>query len=337
MKKASFRTVAGILFAVLPILSISATPKNHKLQLQKENPMASLEQCKSIMQRLVAGESMSTKEIMEYGKLRGASNALIAMVRDSRLSALNVIVELGRPILPEDAKESIPERPGPIVTDTAVIAYVVSLMEDSDAEIRTQAFQVLGELVPAPNLKPHTQQIIAAIQRYPVTTGALILLGKTDSFKALELLNANQLIGSTSSDDALMVRARLGDTHAENAVVEAYEKAADVGEKMALAPRLGYIASKKTLHALATEMRSPEFIYWNQKSRRSLRVDIIKGFHLAFPTEPLFWEPFYRPTDDGYYEGIEKWLEKKTGVAWTRSRPPFLYLEDAPSPPPPKR
>jgi hypothetical protein len=61
-----------------------------------------------------------------------------------------------------------------------------------------------------------------------------------------------------------------------------------------------------------------------------MRVHIIEGLNRAFPTEPVFWRPFYRPEGDSYYETIENWITENLGVTWDQPRPEFLYQEDAP-------
>jgi len=296
--------------------------------------MALSDQTKPLMQRLVKGESLSTADIIAYGRNKKAPTAMIQALQDTRLSALTVIIDLGRPMLPENSEKMIPARPAPIVTDPDVVSCLVSLIEDGDAAIRKKACSSLAAIVPPSCLKSHTNAILAAIRRYPTMDGALILLGKTDSPQGLSLLEAMPELSSTSSDNAIMVRARLGDKKAEQSIIDAYEKAHNTEEKMALAARLGYVASERTIRLLASEIRSPEFIYWNKRSRHSLRIEIIEGLHMAFPTEPLFWKPFYIPSDDSYYDSIEKWLVANRGISWNRPRPPFLYEEEAPSAPP---
>jgi len=61
-----------------------------------------------------------------------------------------------------------------------------------------------------------------------------------------------------------------------------------------------------------------------------MRVHIIEGLHRAFPTEPVFWPPQFKPSDDSYYEAIEKWITDNLGVTCDQPRPAFLYQEDAP-------
>ena len=133
------------------------------------------------------------------------------------------------------------------------------------------------------------------------------------------------------ADNVIMVRARLGDEKAEDALYEAYYGTEGVRQKGELAKRLGYAATERLVAVLADEIRSPDVYLWNQRSRKSLRVHVIEGLHLAFPAEPVFWKPFFRPEDDSYYEAIEVWLVAKLGTTWERERPEFLYQEDAPS------
>lgn len=295
------------------------------------------EQTNKLLITIVNNNQLSTKDIMDFQVHEGSQSLLIKASIDLRESIIATIIETGRPIIAANSTEMTPQRPGPIVSDPTVVSFLVGLLDDGDSSVRTTACTTLSELVPPSSIQPQTNRILSAIRKNPTMDGALILLGKTDSPRALETLNTVPEISSTSSNNAIMVRARLGDSKAEEALLKAYADATTTNEKMALAPRLGYAATIKTIHLLSLEMRNPAFIYWNKRSRRSIRVAIIQGLHQAFPTEPIFWKPFYSPTDDSYYEAIEKWLVNKAGITWTQERPPFLYQEDAPTGMPPRR
>ena len=304
---------------------------------KKDSTMTVSKQTEQVIKQLINGESLSTAEIMKFGRLENGTEELIGTVKQLRLSSLDVIIDLGRPVIPEDKETTTPERPGQIVSHPVVIDYLVELLNDGDREIRSKACVALAQLVPSSLLQPHKKALLGAIQQHPSMDGALLLLGKTDSPEALEILDKNEALSSTSEDDVIMVRARLGDQKAEDALLRAYADITDPREKGALAPRLGYVASQNTKMLLAKEIRTPDFYYWNKQSRRSLRIYIIEALHLSFPQEPLFWKPFFTPSNDVYYEKIEKWLEEKLEIEWERPRPPFLYEEAAPSAPPPPR
>lgn len=319
-------------FISLLFFSITQTiVSKEKITSEKDPKMTTLTQVQQIILQLTNNESLSTQEIMRLGQSPDASVVMIQTTKELRLSSLDVLIELGRPILPEDKPATLPQRPGQIISEPHVIAYLVELLEDNYSDIRSKACSALAEFVPPALMKTHIKAILKAIQHYPDMDKALLLLGKTDIPEALEILNHNSILSNSSEDDAIMVRARLGDKKAEDAIIKAYSQANSPEEKGALAPRLGYVASQQTILLLAREMRNPAFYYWNKKSRRSLRIHIIEGLHRAFPAEPLFWTPYYTPADDSYYDSIEKWLVGKLKISWNVPRPEFLYQEDAPS------
>lgn len=290
-----------------------------------------------LVERLEEGETLTTDELLELGEQPDAVDTLIGFSDESearRLALLPTIIELGRVVIAENEETDEPERPGPIVTDPEVIAYLVQRLDDDASEVRDTASEALAEMVPSELLVEYTEVLLRQIEEFPENDSALLLLGKLDDpTRALELLDDTPALGAADSDNVIMVRARLGDPDAERALYAAYFDTDEPEEKGALAPRLGYAATDLTLEVLADEIRSPDTYFWVRTARRTLRIHIIEGLHLAFPMEPLFWTPFYRPEDDGYYEAIEQWLTDRLGTTWNRPRPEFLYQEDSPAPP----
>src|SRR5690606_17421895 len=202
---------------------------------------------------------------------------------------LPVIVELGRVLVP--AHEDVPEHPGPIVTEPKVVHLLVERSYSKDGELRRGAFTTLADLVPAASLAPYPDTLHTVVQEYPATDGALLLLGKSSKpAEALALLQSTPALASSSSDDAIMVRARLGEQVAEDSLLQAYRDADDAKQREAVAWRLGYAGTDRLVDLLADEIRSPETYVWNMGLRRSLRVHVIEGLHQAFPTEPIFWK-----------------------------------------------
>ena len=242
---------------------------------------------------------------------------------------LELMIELGRPIIP--AQGDIPRRLGPIVDQLDMIEFFISCLGHPTLELRKTAAEALALLTPADALAAYCKKIVAHIAKYPDTENAVRVIGKCPGDPSRELILHEPRLTQASPDDAIMVRARLGDTAAQQALLDAYADAAGPGEKAALALRLGYSATPQAISLLATQLRSPEAYIWNQQSRRSLRIHIIAGLHEAFPREALLWPPFFDPEDDSYYEQIEQWAETTLGQTWHRPRPPFLYQESAPT------
>jgi len=123
----------------------------------------------------------------------------------------------------------------------------------------------------------------------------------------------------------------LGDIKAQNQLVKRYKNAEPGREKEELALLLGYVNTVKTVLTLASDFRTEQTYIWREPSaKRSVRVDVIKGLHVAFPEESIFWKPEDKPSDDNYYDEIENWLIDNLGVKWSHARPPFSYEMDAP-------
>lgn len=289
-------------------------------------------------------EDLDTESTMQLAHRPNALDELLAFVRakptegteeqprmvERQRKVVSILVDLGRVRIPP--QDIIPERFGPIVTEPKVVRFLVEQLVSPDATIRHTAFVRLTELVPPSVLAPYSDAIRAAVKRFPTEDGAILLLGKTANRQAaVELLRQTPILESPNQDNAIMVRARLGEVNAEEALLRAYHDTDKAEERGALAVRLGYAATPRMVSLLAQEVRSPQYYVWNKRSRRSLRVHIIAGLHQAFPTESIFWEPFFRPENDSYYEEIEAWLTKHLGTTWSRPRPEFLWEEAAPA------
>lgn len=310
-------------------------------------PMQPSPELSTLLTRLAADDIPSTLELMDYGRRPGAVAELLAYFREQppdddpvaqghkaehRRLLLPIIIELGRVMVP--AEGDAPEHPGPIVVDDDVVGLLVEQLFSGDPELRSTASTALAGLVPASELEPFTASIHRAAQLYPTADGMLILLGKSaDPEQALAILDRTPSLGAADSDNVIMVRARLGDRAAEDALYLAYQDADGAQERGALARRLGYAGTPRLVELLAQEVRSPDHYVWHKQSRRSLRLHVIEGLHLAYPTEPVFWRPYFTPEDDGYYQEVEAWLTANLGTTWKRPRPEFLYEETAPSSP----
>ena len=178
-------------------------------------------------------------------------------------------------------------------------------------------------------IRDNNDKILRAAQMYPKTQDIIKLLGVTGTQTAKKMIESR--IVNDSKDLVCAALAKLGDHKSQDDLIKQYKNAVPGKAKEKLALLLGYVASIKTILALAHDIRSEQTYIWHEPfALRSFRVDVIKGLHVAFPEEPLFWKPEYRPDDDSYYENIENWLKKNLNVTWSTSRPPFLYELDAP-------
>lgn len=288
----------------------------------------------SILKRLDTGDSFSSRETMEFHRQPDAAARLFAAIQHGevqrRQAGLRLLIQIGRAVIPAEGNR--PEVLGPIVDNPAVLKALLEMLTDPDEDVRRQSCVTLADLVPGDLIRPHAGAILAALKRYPSTDGALILLGKTGTPDALRLLEEIPEIGQASPENVRLVQARLGEREAEAAEIRAYGATSDPRAKAEAARRLGYIGTRQTVIVLARDIRMPLTYVWLVKSERSFRLHIIEGLHLAFMHEPIFWRPYFKPSDDYYYEKIEKWLTDHLGVTWDHPRPPFLYEEDSPTP-----
>ena len=293
----------------------------------------------SALARLESGEALNTAETMALGQSPDAVTALAQALRKGsdpvRERGIGLMVDLGR--VKVAPKGRVQERPGPIIDSPAVVDFLVAALNDASAEVRRKAAVALAGLVPSDLLRTHASAVITSFERHPQTDGALVLLGKTETREALAFIDSHPEVRQSSAEDVEMVRARLGNHQAEDAVIVAYVSAATAKVKAQQARRLGYIATDRAVRLLARDMRTPETYAWIDAAKRSMRVHVIEGLHLAYLREPVFWKPFLPPQDDSYYQEIEDWLTAKLDVRWDNPRPPFLYQQSAPMAMPPQQ
>ena len=322
------RAVVAAFAALAPVLALEGCNRTMVNNAAKSPGLS------AILARLDDGQTFNTEEVMTCKANPNLVPDLIAALRNrpavARRPGLALLVELGRPLV--RAEGELPERLAPLVDDPAVVTHLVASLTDSDSGLRNEACLTLVNEATDPLVRDHIPAIVEGIRRYPATDGAALLLGKTGAEAARRLLLETPELSDRGSGDNLAAMARLGDRTAEDALIDAYRKGGDPREKADTALRLGYTGTLRCVLTLARDVRTPEAYVWHSLSRRSMRVHVIEGLHRAFPIEPLFWPPFFKPQDDSYYEAIEAWLTRNLAVTWDRPRPEFLYEEDAPLP-----
>lgn len=288
--------------------------------------------------RLQAGQNLNTAETMALARDDGAVTALVSALRAapdaSRERGVPLMIDLGRVRVPPDGP--VPERPGPIIDSPEVVAFLVEALVDGNADVRRRAGIALAGLVPADLLRTQANALFSAFERFPGTDGALIVIGKITGQEALAFIESHPEVRQAPVEDVEMVRARLGNHAAEDAVIVAYISADTAQAKALQARRLGYVGTDRAVRLLARDIRTPLTYAWMDAGQRSLRVHIIEGLHLAYLREPVFWPPFMPPNDDSYYQKIEDWLTAKLGTRWENPRPPFLYQQSVPKAMPPR-
>ena len=322
------RLVVAVFAALAPLLALEGC---NRPMVNNATQSTSLS---AILARLDDGQAFGTDEVIRCKRVPDLIPDVIASLRGrpqrTRQAGLLFLVDLGRPVV--KAEGELPERLAPLVDDPAVVAHLVTLLTEPAPDLRNGACLTLVNEVPDPLVRDHIPAILDGIRRYPATDGAALLLGKTGADAARVLMLATPDLCDRSAGDNLAAFARLGDRTAEDALIDAYRKGVDPREKADTALRLGYVGTLRCVLTLARDVRTPEAYVWHSLSRRSMRVHVIEGLHRALPIEPLLWPPFFKPQDDSYYEAIEAWLTRNLAVTWDRSRPEFLYEEDAPLP-----
>jgi HEAT repeat protein len=288
----------------------------------------------SMLLRLDEGDTFSSREAMEFRREPNAvarlATAMEGASPNRRHAGLDLLIQIGRPALRPLA--DMPEVPGPIVDNPAVVQILTHLLVDPDDEVRRRACVTLAGLVPGDMIQSRAVDVLAALKRFPETDGSLVLLGKVGTEEALQLVASRPEISQATPDDVRMVRARLGDRSAEAAEIAAYASAPNPQVKANAARRLGYVGTPQSVKVLAQDLRTPLTYVWLWKAERSFRLHLIEGLHLAYMREPIFWRPYLKPSDDSYYAAIEKWLAEHLKITWDNPRPPFLYEEDSPTP-----
>lgn len=290
----------------------------------------------TVMDRLRSGAGFSTQDVLRLKREAHLIDDLAGVLPEQpasiRRGALELLIDIGRPRL--EPKRDLPERLGPYIEDPRVVTHLVGALSDTDPAVRSAASAALVDEVPDLVLRNFSPQIITTVQNDPALDGGVLLLGKTGAEWAKTTILSVEVLRTVDAAETQAALARLGDREAENAVIRAYREAADPDAKAEAARRLGYVATLRCALTLARDIRTPQVYVWSMRSRRSMRVHVIEGLHLNFPTEAVFWKPFFKPQSDAFYEAIETWLTENLGVTWDRPRPQFLYQEDAPVPPP---
>jgi hypothetical protein len=111
-------------------------------------------------------------------------------------------------------------------------------------------------------------------------------------------------------------------------MIEAFKAATDPKEKAALAHRLGFVGTRATLQALATELRTDLVVEVLSSFQRSVRVDVLESLAYNFPEDALLYPDNIH--DDADYERAERFCERTLGVHYTAPRPAFMTIVGLP-------
>ncbi|MDB5047248.1 MAG: hypothetical protein JWO30_319 [Fibrobacteres bacterium] len=287
----------------------------------------------AIIAKIREGNGFELEEIKGFQESPKVYEALAAKMGHvdpkTKIDCLEEFLELGS-ILEVSKDDGRLDGP-PYIADLILIHTMVAFLGDKDLDVQNAASRELLKWVPDLYLRNFSNELIGRIAANPGITDAAELLAKTGSEKARGMIRTNSVIRSQSDFSTRKSLAKLGDSLLEKEFIESYKREKDPREKSDLALALGFIASPKSILTLARDLRNPMTYPWNRQAPRSFRVHVIEGLHIAYPMEKLFWRPMFSPTEDTYYEAIEKWATEHLGVTWKEPRPPFLYEISVPT------
>jgi HEAT repeat protein len=204
--------------------------------------------------------------------------------------------------------------------DPLAVQILVVAMRDPSPLVRGVAFRAL---TPEPqyygakarDLAANADGIKEALRRFdfPDKFYLFSLLPLTSGERA-ELLAIPDLPKS--------VRARLGDTQAEDACIEKFERARTFDEKRSWASALGYVGTRRAGEALARALGSDLVHEFGGGGKASIRVDIIEALGRIHDEEPLLTSEILKiqGAGDDRYGGPEKVREYLQRVhAWAQA------------------
>ena len=206
-----------------------------------------------------------------------------------------------------------------------VVRALVATLADPESAVRDAASRVLANDVPDALIRNHAEQVVRRVEQQPTMARAAFLLGRVGSERAKALID-NGTVAGVSAEDLDIVRAKLGDSAAEDRSIERYRAAlpreGEVGDVARWTEQLGYLATPRAVLALARDVRHPGTYVWRHGSKRMVRADVVQALAKAFPYEAH--PHLVEPEDDGGYDRVERWVTAKLGVTWTEPRPAFV-------------
>ena len=296
------------------------------------NPISPSLAVEAILAKARESTTFTPVEIKVYQEDHQVYPALLAKMKVSeagiKIDCLEKFSELGGAIHMSSTDGSLSRTP--YIANLILIRGLVDFLGDSTAEVREEAARKLVEKVPDLYIRNYGNEVIDRVIEKPGIGGAIRLLAKVGSERALSTLRSNPAITGQSEFETSIALAKLGDVGREEDLIMKYKQEVDEREKGHLALALGFVASPKTILVLARDLRNPMTYEWNQRAKRSFRVHVIEGLGQAYPMERRFWRPNGAPRNDSYYQAIEEWATWRLGVTWENPRPPFLYEMEVP-------
>lgn len=178
-------------------------------------------------------------------------------------------------------------RGGYVVEDPMTVRLLVAGLDDPAPQISEYAYRVLCGVYRVELLAPHAAEIKAKTQRRGVTRSAWLLAMLPLTSEERAALLSDPRVGK-------IVRARLGDSEAETAIIQDFHREREFGRKAGLAYNLSYIGTRKAGEALVRDLKSD--IVRGGIENVSIRVPIIYALQGMHPDDPMFtgenWRTF---------------------------------------------
>lgn len=166
------------------------------------------------------------------------------------------------------------------------------------------------------------EAILRPLEASPFTEW-LDLTTRAKPHGALNVLQGLAAKNPRLKDDGhwMQAMAANGDQAIEESYIKSFLNNDDPRKKMDLAEALRRIGTRKTLAALAQEMRTPMVYTLGRVLQVPLRQEIAMQLRVAFPE----LRPASTLNTDAYYAEIEAFCEKEFGTKWKTKRPPVEW------------
>ncbi len=297
----------------------------------------------------VCGDNLVKTKILNFYQLRPDNNTdikeLLTAVKSNKLSE-NDKIEAYIQFL----NKMVYDNNRWYIENVDIINILIAGLSANNDGIRKTSARLLSENALQRDIDIKSKQIFIALNLndlfvliknqeniLPKYGDYLMLIGR------LTLSNDEKNIIFKCEQIPLCVKAKMKDSQAEKAIINAFNLENDYHKKSNLAKQLGYIASPKTIEALLKGLSSEVQNEW-QYGKVSVRCDIIYALRQALPEEDLFKKSLdqfavgkFSQTIDRdearkkYAEDINKWASDHYKIkVWDPEAVWFKYSYDTP-------
>ena len=217
-------------------------------------------------------------------------------------------------------------RPRDMQAEDIIARALVAALSDDDRGVRRVAAKLL-EQCHVNTVRKFANQIVDAVRKN-ANTDAILVLGSTGVESAAALLLSEPAFRNCNKRRTELALAKLGNKACEEKVIREFkaEVSPDKQFSTQVCWDLAYIGTDSAVKALAEELRT-SVIFTGRNWQVSARVRLIDAIHTVYTNETIFVhnKDFQTaPANDGYYQKIEEWAERKFNISWKTNRPPFF-------------